>query len=130
MAAPGTKGLWGPPDLDATQDHDVLPADALTPGEMTGILVGRWHVLILCTAGGLHALNDRCSHAAARLSPGRLRKGHVMCPLHGARFDPATGRCVSNPYFAVRTFPVRIEQGRVIVTLPARAPEMNEIPLN
>lgn len=123
----------GWPGLDhaaGTEDHDLLAADALVQGEMIGVTAGRWHVLIVHGTDGFHALNDRCSHAASRLSTGRLRKGQIQCPLHGAHFDPASGRCVSSPYAAVRTFPARVESGRVIVTLPKGPPDMTEVPLN
>ncbi|MEE4453047.1 Rieske (2Fe-2S) protein [Novosphingobium resinovorum] len=115
---------------ERTEEHDLLAADALAPGEMIGVRVGRWSVLLVRTAEGWHAINDRCPHAAARLSPGRLRGRQVLCPLHGARFDIASGRCAGAAYGAVRTFPLRVENGRVLVTLPARPPEMVETPLN
>lgn len=115
---------------EPTCDHDVLAADALAPGELTGVRAGDWFVVLLrADSGAWYALNDRCPHAAARLSGGRLRGGNIMCPLHGARFEPASGRCLGGPYAPVRTFPVREENGRIIVTLPARPPEMVETPL-
>lgn len=53
--------------------------------------VGPNGVVVCRVAGELHALDDRCTHAMAPLSSGRLRGGTVMCPLHGASFDVATG---------------------------------------
>lgn len=111
-------------------DHDVLAAEALPPGTMAGVRVGRWHVLLVHTADGWHALNDRCPHAAARLSPGQLRQGLVVCPRHGARFDLASGVCAGQAWRAVPRFPVQVIAGRVIVTLPDRAPDMTETPID
>lgn len=53
--------------------------------------VGPHGVLVCRVAGALHAVDDRCTHAMASLSEGRLRGGKVMCPRHGAAFDVATG---------------------------------------
>ena len=50
------------------------------------------HGVLVCRVGGsLHALDDRCTHAMAPLSAGRLRGDKVLCPLHGAAFDVVTG---------------------------------------
>jgi nitrite reductase/ring-hydroxylating ferredoxin subunit len=53
--------------------------------------IGPNGVLVCRVEGALHAVDDRCTHAMAPLSAGRLRGGKVMCPLHGASFDVATG---------------------------------------
>jgi anthranilate 1,2-dioxygenase ferredoxin subunit len=47
--------------------------------------VAGWYVLVARTEAGFTALNDRCTHQASLLSGGRIRRGAVMCPLHGAR---------------------------------------------
>jgi hypothetical protein len=75
------------------------------------------------------ALNDRCTHAASRLSSGRIRRGAIMCPLHGARFDLADGRCIGGAYPAVRQFDLRVVDGMVEIAVPARPPGMDETPV-
>lgn len=114
---------------EATEDHAVLLADEVPLGGVVGVKAGRWNVVLVRTGQGLRALNDRCTHAAARLSPGRLRGDQIMCPMHGARFDTASGKCVGGAYAPLRVFPVREEQGRIIVTTPARSPDMLETPI-
>jgi anthranilate 1,2-dioxygenase ferredoxin component len=91
--------------------------------------IGGWHVLIAKIEGAYHAVNDRCPHAAAMLSTGRIRRGAVMCPLHGARFDLATGGCIGGAYPALRTFALRIEDGIIEVAVPTILPSMAEIPV-
>ena len=40
----------------------------------------------------------------------------VVCPRHGASFDLVSGRALSLPaYLPTRTFPVRVEDGVVLV---------------
>ena len=78
---------------------------------------------------GFHAVNDRCTHQAALLSTGRIRRGAVMCPLHGARFEMETGRCLGGAYRDLRTFALRIENGVIEVCVPDAAPGMDELPV-
>lgn len=88
-----------------------------------------WHVLIGRTDDGLFAVNDRCTHQASLLSGGRIRRGMIMCPLHGARFELANGACVGGAYRNLRTFPLRIENGMIEVCLPDAAPGMEDLPV-
>ncbi len=53
--------------------------------------VGDHGVVVCRVKGQLHALEDMCSHAEARLSEGRLRGTALVCPRHGASFDVRDG---------------------------------------
>jgi nitrite reductase/ring-hydroxylating ferredoxin subunit len=69
--------------------------------------------------GQIHALDDVCTHALALLSQGFIENGAVECPLHGARFDIATGRCLAPPATVdLRTYEVRVEGDEVFVREP------------
>ena len=91
--------------------------------------IGGWHVLVGRTEDGLFAVNDRCTHQAALLSAGKIRRGTVMCPLHGARFDMETGRCIGAAYADLRTFALRIEQGGIEISVPDTPPGFDEAPV-
>lgn len=91
--------------------------------------IGGWHVLVARTDEGFFAVNDRCTHQAALLSTGRIRRGAVMCPLHGARFEMATGRCIGGAYKDLRSFAVRTEGGQIEVAIPDEQPGMEELPV-
>ncbi|WP_298287764.1 Rieske (2Fe-2S) protein [Novosphingobium sp.] len=106
----------------------VSEADFPAEGKLA-TKIGGWHVLLAKTDEGLFALNDRCTHQAALLSPGRVRRGAVMCPLHGARFELTSGKCIGGAYKDLRTFPVRIEDGMIAVSVPDAAPGMDELPI-
>ncbi len=102
--------------------HDIISeADFPTDGKLV-VQIAEWQVLLLRIDGVVHALNDRCTHAASPLSEGRVRRGAIMCPLHGARFDVATGRCLGGEYRPLRLFPVRTQGGRIAVAVPDAAP--------
>ena len=73
--------------------------------------------LALCRVdGNVYAFEDICPHAYALLSQGFVEGGEIECPLHGARFEMATGRCLTPPADKdLRTFPVRVEGDDVYV---------------
>ncbi len=106
----------------------IAEADFPEDGKFAAKISG-WHVLIAKVEGSYHAVNDRCTHAASPLSTGRIRRGAVMCPLHGARFDLATGTCIGGVYSPLRSFPLRIEAGMIEVAVPATAPGTADLPV-
>ena len=115
--------------VDATAWH-AFCADADLPddGKLAKLVEG-WSVLMVRTPEGLNAVLDRCTHQAALLSTGRVRRGAIMCPLHGARFEVATGRCIGGAYADLRRFETRVVDGTIEVAVPTSAPGPNERPV-
>lgn len=82
------------------------------------------------------AVHNRCPHQkgpvclgilSGRLdssSPGAMElddaKPVLACPWHGWEFELETGRAVWDPAYAVRTVPVKLEDGRVLLELGRR----------
>jgi len=68
--------------------------------------------------GGLHAIDDTCTHQDASLADGWLEGCEVECPLHAAIFDLRTGEpdgmLAREP---VRTHRVVVRDGSVYVLL-------------
>jgi 3-phenylpropionate/trans-cinnamate dioxygenase ferredoxin subunit len=91
-----------------------LADDAALPAEL-----GNRRIALYRLDGEVYALDDVCTHALALLSQGFIENGAVECPLHGARFDIATGRCLAPPATVdLRAYPVRIEGDDVLVRAP------------
>lgn len=104
-------------------------ADFPETGKVAVTLAG-WSVMVVQAEDGTyHAVNDRCTHQAALLSPGRVRRGAIMCPLHGARFEVATGRCIGGTYPDLRRFALRIEGEMIEIEVPDTPPGPNERPV-
>jgi nitrite reductase/ring-hydroxylating ferredoxin subunit len=95
----------------------VLPLAELAAGQMRCVEVGAVPVLIVHTKDGqLHAVNNVCSHAYARMDEGRLRGNRLICPLHGASFDVRTGAVLGAPANApLPSYPVRVVDGHIEV---------------
>ena len=77
--------------------------------------------LVLCNAGGTpYVLEDRCPHAFAYLSEGRLDGFMLECPLHGGKLDVRDGSPAAPPIRKpARTFAVRRVADRMQVEVPA-----------
>lgn len=110
--------------------HPLIGESAFPDEGKLAARIGGWHVLVARGDDGFHAVNDRCTHQASSLSGGRIRRGAVMCPLHGARFELASGRCIGGGYRDLRRFPVRVTAGMIEVAVPDAAPGMDELPIN
>lgn len=109
--------------------HRAARADDIAEGVATGLILAAWPVLLARIDGAIHATIDRCTHAASELATGRVRRGTIMCPLHGARFDLATGRCVGAAYSALMTFETRVADGWIDVAVPDAAPGFEHLPV-
>jgi nitrite reductase/ring-hydroxylating ferredoxin subunit len=76
---------------------DIADVNELPSGNMKHIEVGEKEILLANSEGRVYALCDRCSHNNAPLSMGTLNGKIVTCPMHGARFDVATGKKIAEP---------------------------------
>ena len=79
-------------------------------------------VAVFNLGGELYAIEDRCSHDDGPLAEGDLDAdaGVAVCPRHGARIDIRSGRPLTLPaVLPVATFPVVVEDGRILVELEA-----------
>lgn len=112
-AADESKGNW----------IDVAALDDLAENALVEVLVGRTLVLLIRRENRILAVQGLCPHNFAPFAGGRIAgDGTLVCPVHGARFDLTTGHCVANWVLpALKRYPVRIENGRVLLPDPLRA---------
>ena len=99
-----------------------MPLTEVPEGKMKSCTIDGREIVVCHTRDGLHALDNICTHAMAKMSEGRLRGTRLICPLHGASFDVRTGAVVGAP--AVRPLAchaVRTVDGVVEVQLPESA---------
>jgi nitrite reductase (NADH) small subunit len=111
--------------------HDIgAKADVERAGTVVARLGGREiGVLADPETGRLHAVRNRCPHHGAPLCQGTMRarltgrpgayalseRRVLACPWHGWEFDLDDGRCPDDGRMRVATYPVRVEDGRVLV---------------
>lgn len=98
---------------------EALAIDDLWEGEMIGVnLAGAVDVLLVKLGRDeIHAYDNRCPHAGARLSEGSLSAANLRCGAHLWEFDLRTGIGVNPRNCALRRFPVKLIAGNVWVRI-------------
>ncbi len=91
----------------------------LPVGEKLRVEIEDEEIVLIRTEEKIYALEDMCTHAGAALSDVGVVKGcRVMCVLHGAFFDLASGRASGPPAAGdIESFPVRVDNGSIEVEL-------------
>jgi nitrite reductase/ring-hydroxylating ferredoxin subunit len=96
--------------------HRVAADAQVGEGEAKAVRVGDTEIALVRVDGALYAIEDVCPHAYALLSQGFVEGNEIECPLHAARFEISTGRCLCPPADRdLRTFAVRVEGADVLV---------------
>ena len=91
-------------------------------GKTLCVEVNGREILLCNTKEGIFALDNICTHAAARLSEGKLKACKILCPLHGAAFDVRDGSVLTRPArIPLNSYPVRIEGEAVLLAGTATA---------
>lgn len=117
---------------------EVGPVEEIPPGARKIVVPfrGRAGIGVFNVNGSYHALRNLCPHKSGPLCTGRVsgrvvadapptvedanldlvRDGEIIrCPWHLWEFEIATGRCLVDAKARVKTYPVVVEEGRVVV---------------
>jgi naphthalene 1,2-dioxygenase ferredoxin component len=93
--------------------HDDVPQD-----DVIGVDVAGRSVALYSVDQTIYATDNICTHGHARLCEGFLEGHEIECPLHQGKFDVRDGRALCAPLTeSIRSYPVRIEAGRVLLQL-------------
>jgi nitrite reductase/ring-hydroxylating ferredoxin subunit len=124
--------------VDKVRRVVVCPVEDLTPGTRKLVVPfrGRAGIGVFNVNGDLHALRNLCPHKQGPLCTGRVsgqavaaappstyaadlawvREGEIIrCPWHLYEFEIATGLCLVDAKLHVKTYPVTVEHGQVVV---------------
>jgi nitrite reductase/ring-hydroxylating ferredoxin subunit len=96
----------------------VARLDDLGDGDMVQVSVGGELVGLYRVGDDVYALGDVCSHQEAYLTEGEFEPDEleVECPLHGSRFNVATGAVRILPATKpVASYSVKVEGGEILV---------------
>ena len=98
--------------IDAAAQDDVPQDDVIA------VTAGGLEVALYGVDGEVYATDNVCTHGQARLCEGFLEGHEIECPLHQGKFDVRTGAPTCAPVTeAIRSYPVKIEGGRVWLAL-------------
>ncbi|KER69025.1 MULTISPECIES: non-heme iron oxygenase ferredoxin subunit [Burkholderia] len=107
-----------------TEMVELCASDEVADGEIRrGTLPSGHAVAIYHVNGAFYVTDDICSHGEASLSEdGSLDGYEVECSWHFGRFDVRSGApCAMPCEHAIRSWPVKIDGGRVFVDAGAHA---------
>jgi 3-phenylpropionate/trans-cinnamate dioxygenase ferredoxin component len=98
---------------------DVGSADAIEDSGSLAADIDGLAVLIVRCGAELYAVENRCTHDGEPLDGALIESCQIVCPRHGAHFCARTGEALTPPaYEPLRTYPVRVENGRILVENP------------
>ncbi len=87
----------------------VLKLADLPANTKKAVQVGAKCILVCNNNDKLFAIANVCSHNEKPLERGRMGNGWIACPVHGARFDLATGAALNLPAkLPVATYELRV----------------------
>ena len=67
--------------------------------------------------GDLYAFNRLCPHLGGLMERSEVQGAIVACPFHGWRFDLKDGGREIHDYDPLRTYPVKLDNGEVLVEI-------------
>lgn len=101
-----------------TEAVTVASLDDLPRGKTLCVEIDGREILLCHTSDGLFAIDNLCTHGAARLCEGKLKGQRIICPMHGAAFDVRDGAALSRPAVrALATHQVSVSGNDIAVTL-------------
>ena len=102
--------------MDNKPAHRLASVRDIDLGKILCVEVDGREILICHTREGFFAVDNLCSHAAARLCEGKLKGQKILCPLHGAAFDVRDGSALTRPASApIDTFTIRVAGDDIIL---------------
>ena len=101
----------------------VTTIGAIPRREGRAVSLGGRELAIFNLGDRFLTVENRCPHQGGPLSDGIVSGCTVVCPLHAwrVRLDTGTVDRPGSSAACVRTFPTRVEEGVVMVQLPATA---------
>ena len=104
--------------MSESQWTEAAAVDEVPAGDVVGMQVGGRDIALYNVDGQIYATDNVCTHGHARLCEGFLEGHEIECPLHQGKFDVRNGKPTCAPVTeAIRSYPVRIEAGRVFLSL-------------
>ena len=95
----------------------LLDLDELWIFEGRAFRIGRHRLFVLRLPDRVRCYEDRCPHLGFPLSEGHIEGNVLVCAAHGWVFDLESGLGLNPRNCRLRTYPLCIEAGKVVVEL-------------
>jgi len=100
----------------------VTAIENVPPREGRAVLIGDREIALFNLGDKFLATDNECPHKGGPLCDGIVTGASVVCPLHAWKVQLESG-CVERPAAGrdrcITTYPVCVEQGVVVVAIPA-----------
>jgi len=91
--------------------------DELAEGQATVAQVDGLRIAIFHVGGRYYALEASCPHEGGPLDDGVVEGLRVICPWHGYDFHLKTGECSLDPGLRALTYPVKVQDGDLLIEM-------------
>lgn len=98
------------PFIKLTTQSELPPTD-----EVKEFPCGGKTICVANVNGSYSAMDNVCLHRGGPLGQGTIEQGKVVCPWHGWEWDPKTGQAVNTPNARIAVYPLKIENGDVLI---------------
>lgn len=107
---------------------EVCAEDDVPHLEGRRVVINGFYVGVFNTEEGFYAIGEVCPHMGGPLADGDVAATTVSCPLHARKIEMKTGVVQNDDLSRVLTFPVKVEEGKVLVDAKIlyTQPEMKE----
>ena len=86
-------------------------------GEAKEFELGEKTICVAKLNGTITAMDNVCLHMGGPLGQGFIEGSKLVCPWHGWEYDLQTGQVVNDPQSKLAVYPIKIENGEVLIEL-------------
>ncbi len=116
-------------------DHELIDESEIPEGSSKLLTLDGIEIGIIKSNGRCYAFRNQCPHEGGPVCTGTItgalaqgpetewkliweREGEILyCPWHGSDFDITTGEAISRKGLRLQTYPLKVEQGKLKITL-------------
>jgi len=97
-------------------NQTIGPINEFEPGTITSVNVAGEDLVVVCDKKGeISLFTDNCPHLDLPICNGKITDERLICPWHGASFDPNTGQTLSLPSVSdLQAVPFKIHKGELM----------------
>jgi nitrite reductase (NADH) small subunit len=95
----------------------AMKSDLPAEGEAKEFTLGDKVICVANVNGVISAMDNVCLHRGGPLGQGTIEGDKLVCPWHGWQYDPKTGAAAHNPAAKVAVYPIKMENGDVMIEL-------------
>ena len=107
---------WHKVPIPGIDNTSVFPI-----GKLKYLKVKDTEICLVRLKKGFYALSNTCPHAGGSMAHGFCDEDHVVCPIHGFKFDAETGEMDSSKGYALNSYPTKLEGHYLFVGLEQKS---------